>query len=129
MGSSGEWQSGLLDVCEEPGQCICATFCPCIFMCTLVEKLAPFQMACCEVNATMGMLMGIAVFLRLGTGGLPFLLFVFFLAHAIKDKYGIDESIVVTLLKSFCCPCCYLLQMQGGAASDPFLFLPRLEAM
>merc|ERR1712232_1202670 len=100
---------------EEPGQCFLATFCPCIFMCTLVEKLAPFQMACCEVTSTMGMLMGIAVFFFCGAGGLPFLIFVFCLGNAIKEKYGIEESIIVTCLKSLCCPCCYLLQLHNEA--------------
>mmetsp|Transcript_9301 Transcript_9301/g.20695 ORF Transcript_9301/g.20695 Transcript_9301/m.20695 type:complete len:475 (-) Transcript_9301:88-1512(-) len=108
------FRTGLFS-CHAPCECLVALCCPCVMTYQLFWEAAPFSVKPCGLIVTTGtaLLWAIVIWVvgtwtsvGLVTSGL-----IALAVMGIETKYSIHEPLYKTLLKAFCCLCCYQLQV------------------
>lgn len=77
----------------------------------LTERAAPFEIFSFTVEKQHALIMCLVSLVALWFGGIPYVILVVLVALALKSKYHVEESDIISILKSWCCSCCYLVQM------------------
>merc|ERR1719183_594605 len=112
--SPGPWKSSLFGCFKDPLECIIGCCCPCILTFQMIQKTAPFELLGTGmiVTADSALLWTLAVWLiGPGTAGTVLVILMCLMMAGIAKKYMITEGILTTVLKSFCCMCCFQIQV------------------
>merc|ERR1719327_1204185 len=110
----GPWKASLFGCCLDPMECCIGFCCPCILTFQMIEKAAPFELfgTGMIVTADSALLWTLAVWLiGPGTAGTVLVILMCLIMCGIAKKYMITEGILMTVLKSVCCMCCFQIQV------------------
>ncbi|XP_063690208.1 uncharacterized protein LOC134822868 [Bolinopsis microptera] len=98
-----EWASGLLGCCEDIGLCVITYFVPCLTFGQTAEALGDDCM-----------MSGLAMLVPLLN-----LYCLVTVRGRIREKYGIEGSLVMDLVSVLCCPLCALVQSARQVKMTP----------
>jgi len=100
----GEWAHGLMGCCDDIGACLFAWLLPCISFGKNTEAAGT---AGCFIGAILFLVPLVNLICWIQTRG------------AIREKYGIEGSLINDLLAICCCPLCALVQEAQQIKSAP----------
>ncbi|GLU20007.1 hypothetical protein SLE2022_362250 [Rubroshorea leprosula] len=98
--ATSQWSTGLCHCCDDPGNCLITSFCPCVTFGQIAEIINKGSIPC----ATSG-----AVYALLALTGLPCLYSCFYRSR-MRAQYDLEEAPFADCLVHFCCEPCALCQ-------------------
>merc|ERR1719223_200825 len=110
----GPWQPKLFGCFADPIECFIGFFCPCVLTFQMIQKTAPFELMGTGliVTADSALLWTLAVWLiGGGSAGMLLLVLMCLMMAGISQKYLVTEGLLMTVLKSTFCMCCFQIQV------------------